>query len=202
VHYGSVYLWYDTASQRERPGGYSTTAPRPAKRVFNRLERLNCGDWTDGRPAEVAGLGVRAIALHLGLYGDEDRATEAWFAWQGLLANGWNVQRTAGPVWLFERRPARSVPSLREPPGHAPIFCVGWYDERNGGRNMSETHAALWVYGTRPVRLRFAPTLFRPRVRIHPGPGKWRLVTVDVEHLHRDAGVRPRVGARLLGLQR
>src|SRR5262249_22412584 len=28
VHYGSVYLWYDTADRRERPGGYSTTAPK------------------------------------------------------------------------------------------------------------------------------------------------------------------------------
>src|SRR5437773_7450594 len=31
VHYGSAYLWYDISAQRQRPGGYSPTAPRPAK---------------------------------------------------------------------------------------------------------------------------------------------------------------------------
>ena len=46
VHYGSVYLWYDTSAQRERPGGYSTTAPKAAKPVAEQLEPLNCGDWT------------------------------------------------------------------------------------------------------------------------------------------------------------
>ena len=46
VHYGSVYLWYDTAAQRERPNGYSTTAPKPAKSLADRLQRLNCGDWS------------------------------------------------------------------------------------------------------------------------------------------------------------
>src|SRR5262249_17652834 len=69
IHYGSVYLWYDTASQRQRPGGYSTTAPRQAKRTFNRLERLNCGDWSDDSAALLDRLGVQAIAVHLGLYG-------------------------------------------------------------------------------------------------------------------------------------
>ena len=72
VHYGSVYFLYNTASQRERPGGYSTTAPRSAKRTFNQLERLNCGDWSDDREQELERLGVRAIVVHLGLYGPED----------------------------------------------------------------------------------------------------------------------------------
>jgi hypothetical protein len=201
VHYGSVYLWYDTASQRERPGGYSTTAPRAAKRIATHLERLNCGDWSGGRAGELDRLGVRAVALHLGLYGDEDRATDAWFAWQSLLANGWEVQRTAGPVWLFERRRARASPVLAEPPRSAPSFCVGWYGERNGSRYMSETHAALWVYGAGRIQLHFAPSPFHPSVRVRRGPGRWRLVTVDVEHLHREPGVRQRVGARLLDVQ-
>ena len=102
VHYGSVYLWYDTASQRERPSGYSTTAPRAAKQTADRLQRLNCGDWSDGTARELDRLGVRAIALHLGLY--DRTGISPWFAWQSLLAHGWRVQRVAGPVWLFERR--------------------------------------------------------------------------------------------------
>ena len=48
VHLGSVYLWYDTASERERPGGYSTTAPEESKGTADLLERLN-------RPSTAAG---------------------------------------------------------------------------------------------------------------------------------------------------
>jgi hypothetical protein len=66
---------------------------------------------------------------------------------------------------------------------------------------MSETHAALWVYSARRPRLRFAPTPFPPRVTVHPRTRSgWRLVTVDVEHLRRVHGLKPRVGARLLGV--
>ena len=198
VHYGSVYLWYDTSSKRERPGGYSTTAPREGKRTFNRLERLNCGDWTDNRAAELERLGVRAIAVHLGLYGPEDYSGA--FAVQSLGEHGWSVRRRAGPVLLFERGRG-SVPVLPKPDEAFPHFCVGWYGERNGGRYMSETHAALWVYGTKRVKLQFAPSPFPPRVRVHDAPGNWYLVTVDVEHLHREPGVKPRVGARLLDLE-
>jgi hypothetical protein len=198
VHYGSVYLWYDTASQRERPGGYSTTAPRPAKRVFNRLERLNCGDWSGGRAREVAALGVRAIAVHLGLYGPDDDSGA--FAVQTLGERGWSVTRRAGPVLLFERRRGNSS-VLPKPDEAFPHFCVGWYPERGGGRYMSETHSALWVYTAGRPRLRFAPTPFPPRVTVHPrSPSGWRLVTVDIEHLRRVRGVKPRVGARLLAI--
>src|SRR5205814_4347289 len=53
VHYGSAYLWYDTVAQRQRPGGYSTTAPKAAKTLARRLERLNCGDWSGNTGAVV-----------------------------------------------------------------------------------------------------------------------------------------------------
>jgi hypothetical protein len=195
VHYGSVYLWYDTASQRERPGGYSTTAPKAAKRTFNRLERLNCGDWTDDRAALLDRLGVRAIALHLGLYGPEDYSGA--FATEALAAHGWTVRRHSGPVLLLERG-SGSSPILQRPDEAFPHFCVGWYRERDGARYMSETHAALWVYANH-VKLRFGPTRFPPRVRVYPRNEEgWRLVTVDVDHLRRVPGVKPRVGARLL----
>src|SRR5205807_7150443 len=86
VHYGSVYLWYDTVAQRERPGGYATTAPKAAKRTADRLHRLNCGDWSGDTPAVVDRLGVGSIALHRGLYvRDRGVTSTAWFASRGLL---------------------------------------------------------------------------------------------------------------------
>jgi hypothetical protein len=194
VHYGSVYLWYDTASQRQRPGGYSTTAPKAAKRIADRLQRLNCGDWSGGTERMLDRLGVRAIALHLGLYSPDDRSTEAWFAWQSLLAHGWSVQRTAGPVWVFERQPLGLLPALPPPPTNQAVFCQGWYSNRY----MSETHAPLWVHGR--VKITFAPFGVRPRVRVRPGPGGWKLVTVDVPHLRHVPGRERRVGAHLLSL--
>jgi hypothetical protein len=200
VHYGSVYLWYDTASQRERPGGYSTTAPRSAKRTADRLQRLNCGDWSDGTAGELDRLGVRAIALHLGLY-DRTEETTAWFAWQGLRDHGWSVQRTAGPVWLFERRRIGLLPSLPAPNPTSPVFCQGWYGDTGDGRYMSETHAPFWFYGSGRIRLKFAPSSLRRRVTVQGGEKVgWHLVTVDVPHLRRVADMQRRVGLRLLGL--
>ena len=195
VHYGSVYLWYDTASQRERPGGYSTTAPKAGKRTFNQLERLNCGDWSGNRAAVLDRLGVGAIAVHLGLYGPEDYSGA--FAVDGLGEHGWSLQRRAGPVLLFEHR-SGAAPTLSKPDEAFPQFCIGWYGERDGGRYMSETHAALWVHAER-VKLHFAPTPFPPRVSVHaPNVEGWRLVTVDVDHLRRVPSVKRRVGAQLL----
>ena len=88
----------------QRPAGYSTTAPKPAKQLADRLQRLNCGDWTDDMAGELQRLGVGSIALHRGLYVHNPAVpSTGWFASRGLLAHGWKVQRTAGPVWLFER---------------------------------------------------------------------------------------------------
>ena len=200
VHYGSVYLWYDTASQRERPGGYSTTAPKAAKRTADGLQRLNCGDWSDGTAGALDRLGVRAIALHLGLYGRTEEST-AWFAWQGLLDHGWSVQRTAGPVWLFERRRIGLLPSLPAPSPTSPVFCQGWYGDTGNGRYMSETHAPFWFYGSGGVRLKFAPSSLPRHIMVRGGQKVgWHLVTVDVPHLRRIADVQRRVGLRLLGL--
>jgi hypothetical protein len=199
VHYGSVYLWYDTASQRERPGGYATTAPKSAKRSADRLQRLNCGDWSDGTAGELDRLGVKAIALHLGLY-DRTQETTAWFAWQGLLDHGWSVQRIAGPVWLFERRRIGMLPSLPAPNPTSPVFCQGWYGDTGDGRYMSEIHAPFWFYGSGRIRLKFAPSSLRRRITVHGGHKVgWHLVTVDVPHLRRAADAQRRVGLRLLG---
>jgi hypothetical protein len=200
VHYGSVYLWYNTASQRERPGGYATTAPKAAKRTADRLQRLNCGDWSDGTARELDRLGVRAIALHVGLYDRGNAsAVTSWFAWQGLLDHGWTVQRTSGPVWLFERRGARLRPTLPAPNPTSPVFCQGWYGDTGGGRYMSEQHAPFWAHGFKSVSLE--ETDLRPRVQVHEGPAGWKLVTVDVSRLHRVPGQKRRVGARLLDIR-
>jgi hypothetical protein len=61
---GSTYLYYDMAAQRERPGGYSTTAPRVADRTARRLRHLNCGGWSP----DVARLKIRYVAIHGALY--------------------------------------------------------------------------------------------------------------------------------------
>jgi hypothetical protein len=197
VDQGSVYLWYDTASQRQRPSGYSTTAPKTAERTADRLQRLNCGDWSDGTAALLDGLGVRAIAVHLGLYHSGEAAS---FAVRSLGDRGWTVQRSAGPVLLFERSASGSVPILQAPNPTVPLFCQGWYGDTGNGRYMSETHAPLWVYG-RTIRLHFAPSTVQPRITVHGGRKQgWHLVTVDVPHLVRVAGQKNRVGAKLLRL--
>jgi hypothetical protein len=194
VHYGSVYLWYDTSSQRERPGGYATTAPRAAKQTYDRLQRLNCGDWTGGAETLLDRLGVRAIALHLGLY-DRVGSDAAWFALQSLDAHGWHVQRSAGPVLLLERK-SGSTPLLAAPDRTKPVFCQGWYGDTGNGRYMSETHAPFWVHGVGP-RIALEKFGLQPRVRVTPGRAGWKLVTVDVPHLIRVAGEKRRAGAKL-----
>jgi hypothetical protein len=194
VHYGSVYLWYDTSSQRERPGGYATTAPRAAKQTYDRLQRLNCGDWTGGTATLLDRLGVRAIALHLGLY-DRVGGDSAWFALQSLDQHGWHVQRSAGSVLLLERK-SGSTPLLPVPNPTKPVFCQGWYGDTGNGRYMSETHAPFWVHrNNRRIALRKLG--LDPRVRVRPGPAGWNLVTVDVPHLVHVAGHKHRVGAKL-----
>jgi hypothetical protein len=203
VHYGSVYLWYDTSAQRERPGGYSTTAPKSAKPVAQQLEPLNCGDWTGNAGRLVDRLGIGSIALHRGLYLRNPAVpSTAWFAWHALLEQGWTVQRTAGPVWVFERRSIGLQPALLEPSRSRPVFCQGWYGNTDGGRYMSETHAPLWVYGGGRVRLQFASSPLRRRVTVHGGDKVgWHLVTVDVPRLRKVEGQPRPVGLRLVRVQ-
>jgi hypothetical protein len=196
VHYGSAYLWYDTSSQRERPGGYATTAPKAAKRTYDRLQRLNCGDWSDDTAGLLDRLGVRAIALHLGLY-DHVGSNTAWFALQALAQHGWHVQRSAGPVLLLERG-SGSTPVLPPPNPTVPYFCQGWYGDTGEGRYMSETHAPFWVHGLKGWTVDSKGV--HPIEQIHRGPDGWKLVTFDVEHLVRLPGQKKRVGARLLSV--
>jgi hypothetical protein len=168
--------------------------------VSDRIHRLNCGDWSGGMAGELKRLGVGAIVLHRGLY-QQNRAVEntAWFASRALIAHGWTVQRTAGPVWLFERRGLGLLPALPEPPRTEPVFCQGWYGDTGAGRYMSERHAPFWIYGSGKPRLEFATSALRPRVSVYGGRTRgWHLVTVDLPRLHNVPGQKRRVGARLL----
>jgi hypothetical protein len=205
VHYGSVYLWYDMAAQLERPGGYSTTAPKPAKALADRLERLNCGDWSGDMAGELRRLGVGAIALHRGLYVRNPAVpSTGWFASRGLLAHGWQVRRTAGPVWLFEQGAGGIAPKRFEPARSTPIFCQGWFGDTGSGRYMSETHAPFWVYGSGKLQLEFAASRLTPRVTVDGRTELglrargWHLVTVDVDRLVKLEGETRKVGLKLL----
>jgi hypothetical protein len=194
VHYGSVYLWYDTNALRQRPGGYSTTAPTDAKTLADRLQRLNCGDWSAHTAGLLSDLGVHAIALHLGLYFRNSAVPErTYFAWRGLLAHGWSTVATSDVVWLLTHSRVGLQPAIPEPPRNRPAFCQGWYGETEAGRYMSETHAPLWIYGSGQLHLHFAPSplarAFTVDGRTQGGPnlalGKrgWHVITVQVPHL-------------------
>jgi hypothetical protein len=203
VHYGSVYLWYDTADRRERPGGYSTTAPQAAKQLTDRLKHLNCGDWSGGIAAELEQLGVSRITLHRGLFARNRSVPDTIaFAVRSLAEHGWRTSRRAGAVWLFERGLETPVPGPAPSP---PVFCQGWYGDTGSGRYMSERHAPFWIYGSGTLQLRFAPSPLTRRIRVDGRPdlllkGRgWHLVTVDVPRLVNIAGQKQRVGLRLLG---
>ena len=212
IHYGSVYLWYDTTAQVQRPGGYSTTAPKIAKSTARRLERLNCGDWSDNTAALLRRLGVRTIALHLGLFLRNPAVpNRTYFAWRGLVRHGWRFERRSGTVWVFGRPSGPQRPSVPAPGSKEPVFCQGWYGDVGMGRYMSESHAPLWIYGSGTVRLNLArsplPRHFTVDERAQRGPklelGKrgWHVVTVDVPHLIAGANGK-QVGVRLLSVSR
>jgi hypothetical protein len=211
IHYGSVYLWYDTRAPRERPEGYSTTAPKSAKTVARRLERLNCGDWSGDTAGYLRRLRIATIELHNGLFLRNSAVPDrAYFARRGLALHGWARTRTRGVLETFERRASGAQTQLGPEPSRAhPVFCQGWYGDVGSGRFMSEEHAPFWIHGGGTVTLRFAPSSLPRRFTVdgrpHPGPrlqlGKrgWHVVTVDVPRLVRDPEGR-KVGPRLLGV--
>jgi hypothetical protein len=210
IHYGSVYLWYDTVAQVQRPGGYSTTAPKSAKSTARRLERLNCGDWSDDTAALLRRLGVRTIALHLGLFLRNSAVpNRTYFAWRGLRQHGWGLEGGVGAVRVFAHGPGRRAPSIRPPATHGPVFCQGWYGDVGAGRYMSESHAPFWVFGSGSVRLRFGPSPLPRRFTVDGRPqrgptlklGKegWHVLTVDIPHLA-PSPTGKKVGAKLISI--
>jgi hypothetical protein len=193
VQLGSIYLWYDQAVRRERPGGYSTIAPQRAARLSLRLAELNCGDWRPDDDALLRRLGVRYVAFHRGLAGDT-----GWFAWRELRRHGFGQLARDGAVTMLERGRRGGVSPVLEPSRRV-VFCEGW-----AGRSPRYSHGALWARG--PVRLRL--TTREPvrtnisvdgrkarslrvtapvSVRLARGAG-WHLIGVDVESA--DRGLR------------
>jgi hypothetical protein len=210
IHYGSVYLWYDTAARAQRPGGYSTTAPLIAKATARRLERLNCGDWSDDTSGLLQRLGVRTIALHRGLFLRNSAVpNRTYFAERGLVRHGWTLERRDGAVSIYTRGAGGPRPTPAAPPTSEPVFCQGWYGNTGSGRFMSETHAPFWIYGSGNVNLRFAPSRLTRSVTVgerrEQGPtlnlGKqgWHVVTVDIPHLVPRADHK-QVGLKLLSI--
>jgi hypothetical protein len=95
IHFGSVYLGYARQSPRERPQGYSTTAPAAADRLARELRGLSCG-----RGAVPPELGIRFVAVHRGLYRQSgffaaDCASRAEAA---LRRQGWRLLARDGVV--------------------------------------------------------------------------------------------------------
>jgi hypothetical protein len=68
LHYGSVYEYYDMQARRERPGGYSTVAPRSADILLRSLQGVNCGRFSRADLSRLRALGVRYVAVHRALY--------------------------------------------------------------------------------------------------------------------------------------
>jgi len=211
VHYGSVYLWYDTDVRLQRPGGYSTTAPKAAKGLARRLERLNCGDWSGDTAARLGRLGVTAIAFHRGLFVNNRAVPDTtYFAWRGLVEHGWSAREASGVVWLLAHNRNGPPQTLPLPDPRRAYFCQGWYGQFGPlpGRFMSEKHAPFWIHGGGTLRLTFGPSALRRRYTVdgrgQPGPllhlgrAGWHVVTIDVPRLVPYEGKQ--VGARLLAL--
>jgi hypothetical protein len=219
THYGSVYQYYDTVARRQRPSGYSTTAPVLADVVARRLRPLNCGDWT-GQPGRMLQRQrVREIAFHAGLFQNNPAVLgPAWFAWRGLVQHGYRPWAREGAITLLDRLhghgPLPRGPAP-EPKRSEAVLCAGWYGPDGNGQAMNVDHALMWVYG-RGVRLvmrsytpmsvrfsvdgkfRFARAVGLP-VRSIPLPlGKpgWHLISFDTGTLPTVNGRKE--GARLL----
>jgi hypothetical protein len=222
AHYGSVYQYYDTGPERERPGGYSTTASVIADVVARRLQALNCGDWTSRPALELQKLGVREIAFHRGLFVlNPDVPGRSWFAWRGLVEHGYRRWAHDGAVTMLDRLhghgPAPKAP-VEEPRRDTAQFCAGWYANDGNGRAMSSGHAPLWVYSNGPFttlslvlrsyvpipvtfsvdgRRRLARQISPlTEVRLPLGAKGWHLVALDTPVLPEVNGRRE--GARLL----
>jgi len=199
VHFGSVYLWYDQEARRERPGGYSTIAPKAAARLALRLQEVNCGDWRPGTDALLRRLDVRYVAFHRGLMGPT-----GWFAWRELRRHGFGGLARDVAISMLERGRSSGRSPVPEPQRRI-LFCQGW-----SGRSPRYRHAAFWARG--PVRVRLTTqdpvetTVSVDRkpmrslrvtdpvsLRVATGAG-WHVIGIDVDRADRGlrvAALRP-----------
>ena len=151
---GSVYQYYDTGPRRERPGGYSTTAPVVADVVGRKLQPINCGDWTSRPGVELEELGVREIAFHRGLFTlNPSVPGRTWFAWRGLVEHGYRPWTHDGAITILDRLHGHGPalpPPVAEPSRDTAEFCAGWWANDGNGRAMSAGYSALWAYSHGP----------------------------------------------------
>jgi hypothetical protein len=99
VHLNSTYLYYDMQARRERPTGYSTTAPALADATARMLQPISCGRWP---AATLKTLGISYIAVHLGFYDAfQPRCTPHVLA--GLRAHGFRELARDGDVTVYFR---------------------------------------------------------------------------------------------------
>jgi hypothetical protein len=144
-NHGSVYLYYAMQAHRQRPGGYSTLAPKRAATLALQLEPLSCGEWRPETHGLLRRLGVHYIAFHAGLF---DPAGQGWFAWRGLNAHGWGELARGGAVTTFARGRPAAPPSVPEPTERI-VFCPEW-----NGASPRYRHGALWVRGAGSLKIR------------------------------------------------
>jgi len=219
VDYGSVYQYYDMTAQRERPTGYSTTAPVIADTVARKLQPLNCGDWTTRPGRWLTRLGIREIAFHRGLFVlNTAVAGRTWFAWRGLVLHDFRPWVHDGAITILDRLhghgPAPAAAPVPEPSHDSAWLCSGWYANDGNGRAMSAGHTALWAYGTSismvmrsyvAIRVTFSVDgvhRFDRRisaldeVRVRLGKSGWHLLTLDTKELPEVNGRKE--GARLI----
>ena len=97
VRLNSTYLAYDMQAVRERPTGYSTTAPNAADATARHLRGLNCGDWSEGTAAR---LGIRYVAVHRALFASF-RPACLGRALAGLRSHGFRPLAADGDVLMF-----------------------------------------------------------------------------------------------------
>ena len=138
VNHGSLYLYYDMQAQRQRPGGYSTIAPKRAANLALQLESLNCGEWRPGDQELLRRLGVRYITLHSGLF----PPGQGFFAWQGLNAHNWTELDRGGGIATFAPNGHGTTPPIPQEPSTRVVFCPEWI-----GRSPRYRHGAFWVSG-------------------------------------------------------
>jgi hypothetical protein len=100
IHFGSVAMAYARQSPRERPLGYSTTAPPAADRLARQLRPLSCGQGTI--PTD---LGIRYVVVHRGLYQQSGffAAGCAARAEAALRREGWRLLARDGAISSWER---------------------------------------------------------------------------------------------------
>ena len=90
---------------RERPGGYSTVAPKSADDTARRLRPLNCGDWSI-HPTALDRLGVRYVAVHTGLFAGTCPIKPGCLqpAVRGLLKHGYRLIARGGDIRMYVKR--------------------------------------------------------------------------------------------------